>query len=303
MQISTSQFYSSTTSLMQKLSEHADALNTQIATNKKFAAPSDDVVAYQRLQTIAQANSDGTAYSANIKLAQSLLQQSDGVLGSVDAQIQRVNELTIQASSGTLNDDDRKTIADELRSIRDDLAALANSKDARGQPLFGAATGATAVTQAADGSVRFVGTGTPFSIPVADGTSVQPTESAARIFGGLPSGNGTTDIFALIGNFAAALDTGGDISAAAKTASDGLAAATTQIDSVRGSLGARATRLDLESTRNTDAATTREADRQGLEGTDVTAAITELQKTMTTLQATQASFSKLSSLSLFDYLK
>ena len=53
----------------------------------------------------------------------------------------------------------------------------------------------------------------------------------------------------------------------------------------------------------TDAATTRETERSGLEDTDVTAAITELQKTMTVLQATQASFSKLSSLSLFDYLK
>ena len=52
-----------------------------------------------------------------------------------------------------------------------------------------------------------------------------------------------------------------------------------------------------------DVATDREATRSALEDTDVTAAITNLQKTMTILQATQASFTKLASLSLFDYLK
>ncbi|MEO5865744.1 MAG: flagellar hook-associated protein FlgL [Sphingomonas sp.] len=303
MQISTSLFYDTTTSLMQKLSQHADALNTQISTGKRLAQPSDDVVAYRRLAAIAQANGYGTAYSGNIKLAQSLLQQSDSVLGSVDTQLQRAKELTIQASTGTLNDADRKAIATELRSIRDDLAGLANTQDARGQPLFAAADGNTAVIQAADGSVSFAGTGTPAAIPVADNVSVQPTESAARVFGGVPSGASTTDVFALLGTFADALDAGGDISTAAKVANDGVAAASTQVAAVRGSLGARATRLDLEATRNTDAAAARETDRSSLEDTDVTAAITELQKTMTTLQATQASFTKLSSLSLFDYLK
>jgi flagellar hook-associated protein 3 FlgL len=40
-----------------------------------------------------------------------------------------------------------------------------------------------------------------------------------------------------------------------------------------------------------------------LEDTDVTTAVTQLQKTLTILQATQASFTKLTSLSLFDYLR
>ena len=55
MQVSTSHFYDSTTTLMQQLSKQADTLNTQIATTKKIAAPSDDVVAYQRLAAIKQA--------------------------------------------------------------------------------------------------------------------------------------------------------------------------------------------------------------------------------------------------------
>ena len=47
----------------------------------------------------------------------------------------------------------------------------------------------------------------------------------------------------------------------------------------------------------------REITRQSIEDVDVTQAITDLQKTMTILSAAQSSFSKLSSLSLFNYLK
>ena len=47
----------------------------------------------------------------------------------------------------------------------------------------------------------------------------------------------------------------------------------------------------------------REAKRSGLEDTDITTTVVELQKTMTILSATQASFTKLSALSLFDYLR
>ena len=65
----------------------------------------------------------------------------------------------------------------------------------------------------------------------------------------------------------------------------------------RGGHSARGTR------RRQNAAAARESDRTELEDTDLSAAITELQKQMTILSATQASFSKLSSLSLFAYLR
>ena len=68
-------------------------------------------------------------------------------------------------------------------------------------------------------------------------------------------------------------------------------------------IGARGARLTIVSTAMTDAGTARETQRSALEDTDVTTTIADLQKTMTILQATQASFTKLSSLSLFDYLR
>ena len=304
MQIGTSQFYNTGSSQLSKLSVQADTLNTQIATGKKISTPSQDVIAYNRLASIKQANADGAAYSSNVSLAQSLLQQSDTTLTAIGTQLQRAAELTTQAANGTLNDANRKTIAIELQSIRDDLVNLAGTKDARGQPLFGAAIGSAAITQAADGTVSFDGAGEPSAIPVADGVDVRGTDSAARVFGNIPaSGGGTTDVFAVLSSLITALNTGGDISTAVATGADGLKGATAQVGNVQGAVGARAARLDIVSSQATDAAAARETDRTALEDVDASTAIVQLQKTMTILSATQASFTKLGQLSLFDYLR
>ncbi|MEG3124369.1 flagellar hook-associated protein FlgL [Sphingomonas sp. GB1N7] len=302
MQISTSQLYDRSTSLMQQLTARADKLQTQISTDKKIATASDDPVAYQKLALIKRSNANDTAYGANIKVAQSLLAQSDSTLASVESQLQKAAELATQANNDTLNAADRKVIGDQLTAIVQDLVGLANTKDVRGQPLFGASSGDTAVAQANDGSVTFTGTGEPSAIPVGDGVDVHATDSAQRVFGGISTSTGTSDVFAIISKLAAALTSNTNASAAAADAGNSLKTALTQIGATRGSVGARGARLDLETTRLTDVATTREADRSSLEDTDTAAAITELQKTMTILSATQASFTKLSSLSLFNYL-
>lgn len=303
MQISTNQFYSNNASLMAKLTQKTNDLQTQISTTKKYDSPDDNVVAYQQLATIGRTTADDTAYASNVSLAQSLLQQSDSTLTSVESDLQKASELATQANSDTLTDSQRKTISTQLKSVLSDLVSLANTKDARGQPLYGAATGDSAVTQNSDGSVSFTGTGNPAAIPIGDGDSVQATDSAARVFGGVTTASGTSDVFSIISKFAAALDAGGSVTAAATAAGNGLQAALTQVTAIHGAVGARETRLDLVAANMKTAATDLEATRSGIEDADITTTVTELQKTMTVLQATQASFTKLSSLSLFDYLK
>src|SRR3546814_7888408 len=75
--------------LMATLSAHADTLQAQISTTKKYAAPSDNIIAYQRLQGIARTGADASAYATNIQLAQTLLGQSDATLAGVLDQVQR----------------------------------------------------------------------------------------------------------------------------------------------------------------------------------------------------------------------
>lgn len=302
MQISNSLYFDRAASQIGKLNAQSQKLQDQIASGKRLTAPSDDAVAYRRLQTIGVQDADAKAWSQNIRIAQSALGQADTALGAATNQLQQAQELILSASNGTLSDSDRRVIAGQLRSIVDDLASNINAKDARGAPLFGSATGDTAITRDAAGVVSFTGTGNPASIPIGDGQNVQPSESAERIFGGLPAaGGGNTDAFALLSDFATRLEAGGPV--VNDPAIGGIKTALDQIGSARASIGARGARLDLETARITDAGIARSADRSALEDTDVSTAIIDLQKTSTILQATQASLSRLSQLSLFDYLR
>ncbi len=300
MRISTNSFFDRGAASMGSLTARADALQASIATGKKNPAPSSDAVAFRQVTVLTRAKIDATQDTANIKLAQSQLTASDSALGSIETQLQRVHELAVRASTGTLNDTEKATIAQELDAILEDLVKLANSTDGRGGPLFSGSSEAKPYVQAADGSVSYTGTGEAGRIPIGDGATIQATDSGAKLFSGIPTAaGGTSDMFAIVRDFASSLRAGtgaGDATADVK-------AALTQIGDSRASIGARGARLDLETQRMDDAAETRETLRSAVEDTDLTAAITELQKTLTILQATQASFTKLTELSLFNYLR
>jgi len=304
MQISTNQFYDSSLSVMSQLTEQADKLQTQISTTKRLQAPSDDVVAYQQLQLLSRATANDAAYTTNVSTAQSLLNQSDSTLSSVVSQIQRAQELATQANSGTLNDSQRQDIATELNGIISSLVSLANTTNAQGTPLFAGSQGTQPVTQNADGTVTINDTGNATAIPISDDTSVVAGNTAQDVFGGVQTSSGASDLFSILSTFANAMQAGGSgATAAAADAGTALSAALDHVSNAQASVGAREKRLTLVSSAMTDMAATRETQRSSLEDTDVTQAITDLQKTMTILQATQASFTKLTSLSLFNYLQ
>ena len=294
MRIATSQMFARPTQLMAALTQKADAIQTQIATGTKFTAPSSDAAAFLRLDGLKRGVADDLSNAANVKLAQGLLAQSDSTLESIENQLQRAHELTVQAANGTLSDDNRTAIAQNLQAITDDLFALASTRDVRGQPLFGSSEGDIAYVRAGDGTISFVGTGEPSEIPINDHSSVQATITGERAFG---------DMFATLKSLTDALSAGGDIRAAAGEALDGLKANLADVAAARASVGARGARLDLESERLEAAAIAREESRSAIEDTDIPSAVAELQKTLTVLQATQASFTKLSGMSLFDYLR
>jgi flagellar hook-associated protein 3 FlgL len=298
MTIATSSFYDRSASAMASISARADRISTQISSRQKLLAPSDDSVAYQRLQGLARAGADDKAYAGNLAVAASVLGQSDAALTAITTQLQQATELATRAANGTLAASDRKAIGESLAGLVEQLAGLANATDARGQPLFGGVDGGAGAVKQPDGSYLLASV--PVStIPVGDGQTVQANETAARIF---TVGNGD-DALSVIARLAAALIAGDATTDAANGAIDDLVAATDQIANVQGSLGARAARIDLMITDLRTVATNREATEAAVDGYDDTAAILELQKTMTILSATQASFGKLSQLSLFDYLR
>ena len=300
MRVATSLTFDRSRDLMSSLSAQADKLNTQLATNKRIQAPSDDAAAYRALVQLKRQSADGEAENENINLANALLSASSTALGSVEAQLVRVREIAINAGSSTLTADQKMALATELDVIVEDLLRIANSTDSRGSRLFSGASIAAPYARQSDGSIDYTGAGQAGAIPIGDGRTIDATTSGDAIFSNIPvAAGGTSDMFAILQSMSATLKADGAIG----TAAADVQAVSASVTNARASIGARGARLELEQSRLQDLALTREEARSKIEDTDVAATITELQKTLTVLQATQASFSKLTQLSLFNYLR
>jgi flagellar hook-associated protein 3 FlgL len=293
---------------MASLSGLAAKLQEQIATGKRIQTPSDDPLISARIARMNLTAADQAQFQSNITLAQSLLATSDTTLESMGTQLQRAQELMIRAGSDTLNDENRGAIGAELKAILDDLYSLANTTDVRGTALFGGSAAGPAYARAADGRISFVGSGEAPPIPTGEGVSVQATDNGDRLFGGIQVGGTAKDIFKIVGDLADALSLAGPANEPARKqalaeAAEGLAKASERVSTGRASVGARGARLDIEAERLAQAGIDNKIERGSLEGVDIQAAVTDLQQTMLALQATQASFSKLSQLTLFDYIR
>ena len=298
MQIASSLMFDRSAARMGSLMSTAVKLQTQIATGKKFTSPSENVAVGQQLAEFDRKNIDAAAYSSNMKTASSLLSQADTTLDSITTQMQRATELTVRAGNGTLSVQDRKVIGDELKAVVDTLVGLGNVNDSNGRPLFGSASGTAAVVKNTDGTFTYNTAPSLSEVPIGDNMTIQPAETAARVFQS-PAG----DTLAILTQLASALQAVDATGESARGALDKVNAATDQVSIVQASVGARAARVDLQETLQDNVSASREELRSSLEDTDLTSAAAEFAKTMTILNATQSSFSKLSQLSLFSYLR
>ncbi|MBM3927835.1 MAG: flagellar hook-associated protein 3 [Sphingomonadales bacterium] len=307
MRVATSLQYDRLRDRMSALSGKADSLNNQLATTKRILTPSDDAAGYRALTALKRAGANSDAELTNVNLATSLLDSSSTALASVESQLSRVKAIAISAGSSTLSPDQRVALAAEIDVILEDLVRLANTTDSRGTPLFSGDSVKTpyvitpAGASAADGTVTFTGAGEAGQIPIGDGRTIAATSSGETIFGNIPlkAGGAPGDMFSIVKSLSDKLKTGVPVT----DDTVDIQSAMTSVLNAQTSIGARGARLELEKTRLEDLALTRETERSSIEDVDIAATITELKKVMTVLDATQASFGKLTSLNLFNYLR
>jgi flagellar hook-associated protein 3 FlgL len=251
----------------------------EIATGKRILAPSDDPIGAARVGEIARAQADEATWLRNIDTASALAARSDTVLGSVANGIDRAYELMVAASTGTLSDANRATIATELRAIAEEMAALRDTRDPRGEPLF-RVNGALAV-------------------PVSAGVRIAPVADRASIF------DAPVDLVATI-NAAVAAITDPDPATrtpASQAALANLNLAVTQVATARADQGVRANRLDALREALASSAVQLEEQRAAIEATNIPEAIARLQSRQVSLQAAQAIFARLNKSSLFDIIR
>jgi flagellar hook-associated protein 3 FlgL len=267
------------------LSRDIAKAQTQLSTQKRIQSPSEDPVAAARISSIGRAQANDGVWKSNLDLAASLADRADTALKAVGTAFDRVTELMTQGATGTLSDQDRATIALELRSIADELNTLKDSKDSRGNALFMS--------------------GYSLRIPVQSGVQVIAVGTREDVFESAPTAGGPKDLAAIVSDAADALEITDPT--ARKTAVDAsvdeVAAAVGHVASQRGEQGALANRVDQLLEQKADTGVQLAEERSGLEDTDIQAVVARLSAQQLSLQAAQAVFAKVNQSTLFDILR
>ncbi|WP_449537807.1 flagellar hook-associated protein FlgL [Ferdinandcohnia sp. Marseille-Q9671] len=108
----------------ERLGKYQDQLNTQ----KKITKPSDDpVIAIKGMRYRTDLN-EIEQYQRNLSEAYTWMESSDDAMDKMTQALQRVRELTVQASTGTNGADEKKSIAIEVEQLKEHIATIANTK-------------------------------------------------------------------------------------------------------------------------------------------------------------------------------
>ena len=183
MRISTLQAFNNGVSGIQRNYSNATRTQEQISTGNRILTPADDPVASVRLLQLDQQQSVLSQYDSNLTAAKNSLSQEEVTLNSVNTVLQRVRELTVRAGNGSLDPQDRKSIAAELGEREDELLGLMNTRNARGEYLFSGFQGKTQpFVRAADGSYSYQGDEGQRKLQIASSLNVPISDNGKSVF-------------------------------------------------------------------------------------------------------------------------
>jgi flagellar hook-associated protein 3 FlgL len=170
----------------------------KLTSGKNVNRPSDDPTgaaqAERALTRLARISSD----NRSLEVQRSAITLAESTLGDATSLVQKLRELVITAGNAGYSASDRKSVAQEMSGLRDQLFALANARDANGTPLFGALGSASAPFTDSSGGVSFNGVAgqrasTESSIPgTMDGQAVWMNVASGNGSFALSTGTGNT---------------------------------------------------------------------------------------------------------------
>lgn len=161
---------------LSKSYERLAKLQDQINTQKKYTKPSDDPVAAMLGMGYRTELNQIEQYSRNIGEATNWVDTTDSTLSEGISALQRARELTVQASTGTLTAEQRKTISEELVQIKEHLKDLGDTQ-LGGKYIF---NGSNTNVKPSESGVYGEG---EIKLEVFSGISIQVNTNGQALFG------------------------------------------------------------------------------------------------------------------------
>jgi flagellar hook-associated protein 3 FlgL len=283
-----------------QLRQQVDDAQTQVSSGLRFSEASQDPAAAAsvmlnstQLNALGQFQKNADTATRRVNLEESVLSQMNTLLAN--AQQLAVSQATATATTAT-----RQTTAQEVNQLLAQAVQLSNTKDGN-EYLFG---GANSTTQPfnidTSGSSYTFTVANPApsgarQVEIAPGQLINTNHDGTQVFG-----TAATGPLASLQNLAAALQ-GGTQTAVENTLGD-LDNQLTQVNSLVGQTGAWASRLQITSSNITSMTNQLTASNATLQDVDIETAMTNLTGRQTAYQAAMAATSRVSNLSLANYL-
>ncbi len=182
MRISTQQQYFKSIDQMQNSQSKLSELQDQISTGKKLQTPSDDPVAAAQVVKLERELAQYSKYDDNINVTERRLELEETILDDINIAINRMRELTLNAANGTLADQDRKTISNELTQLTGYVAGLMNTQDSQGEYLFAGSQGSTKPYELVNGRYEYQGDDGQRQIQVGSDLYMPSNDSGTYLF-------------------------------------------------------------------------------------------------------------------------
>ncbi|WP_373186080.1 flagellar hook-associated protein FlgL [Halopseudomonas sp.] len=190
MRISTIQAFNNGNQGIQDNYAKVTRTQEQVSSGKRLLSPADDPVATVRLLQLDQEAGRLEQFKSNMSAATNSLNQEEATLNSVTNILQRVREITLQAGNGALDASDRQALAQELNEREEELFGLFNSRNARGEYLFGGFQSQTPpFVRAPDGTYSYEGDQGQRSIQIAGSKQLAINDNGKKLFVDVPNVN------------------------------------------------------------------------------------------------------------------
>lgn len=302
MLVSSNQFYQNQIDQMANLQKQQQDLQTQISTGISLNKPSDNLIAFSQASQLMLEQSNLSQYKSNMDTANASLNAASTALNQSGTVLTQIKELIIQGNNGTLNDVDRKNIAAQIGSLKDQLLSLANTQDANGDFIFSGTKSKTQpFTTDANGKVSYNGDTNQPTIQISPTLSVPKSSTGFDTFvavhdGSRPAGSSIFD----------SIDTAISDFNNNQASTDGLSqisGAINQITSMQTVNGSQLAQISTEQDVNQAQTLANQSQLSTLQDADLATLSTQLAQSTTNLQASESTFVKIASESLFNYLK
>ena len=280
----------------------------QLATGKRIQKPSDDPALATKINNLKSHIDVNQRYLTNLnRMEDTLKMQESTVAGSLEL-VSRIKELSLQGANDTYSASDRKTMAIEVKELIRALADLGNIRGTDGAYLFsGYSQGQAPFSESSTGAVTYTGSADSLKVMVDDGRRMQLGISGADIFGSVEHLNTSTgatsriDLFASLNNMHEALLTNdGD---AIRNNIDKVTSVHEHIIAQQSNIGSRMKRLETLTHAVEDKDYTYKILQSNMEDLNYIEAASRLKNQSLALQAGQQTFTQLSDLSLFKYIR